>query len=107
MTQTSNLPRFDTLLARMGGFLRRTGSFLSKAAVGTLIVVAAGFVALATAIAGLLIAIAALVMRLGGFARPEPAMARVNRPGSMGQGEAGTVLDARRTARGWTVDPRA
>ena len=78
--------------------LRRSGSLLSRVAFGIAVFIAAGVVALATAMVGLLLAIAAIFMKFG-FSR-RPAMARAKAQSQRSDG----VLEARRTARGWTVD---
>ena len=65
---------------------------------GALIVLVAGMIALMTAFAGLMLAATALVMRYLAPRQPQPVPAKASK------GEPVT-LNARRTPRGWTVEP--
>ncbi len=85
----------DGIQSSLGGVL----SFFGKVILAAAIIVSAGVLAVMTAIAGLMIAGLALLMGLAGRRR------RPNMPRSDANGfEAGRTLEARRTARGWTVE---
>lgn len=72
--------------------VRRIMSALGKVFLAVMIVLAAGLLAVATAVAGLFLALAALVLRFSG-----------TRPNVRENG-ASVTLEAKRTARGWTVE---
>jgi hypothetical protein len=78
--------------------IKRAIAIVATLCVAALVIMAAGIVAIATAIVGLIIAFAAMLMRAGAYKRPKTAKARSQTVSSEG------VLEARRTARGWTVD---
>ena len=80
------------------GSVKRLFAIIATFVVGALVLMAAGVVAIATAIVGLIIAFVAMFMRFGAYRRPAPQEARAN------TGSEDGVLEARRTARGWTVD---
>lgn len=85
----------DTLAA-VSEAARRFMSASGKVFLAVMIVLSAGLLAVATAIAGLFLAAAAIVVRLTGSRGSRSASPR---------SEGGTVtLEARRTARGWTVE---
>jgi len=84
-----------------GGFLgsvKRALALIAAFGVGALVLVAAGVVAIATAIVGVIIAFVAMLLRFGAF---RTSSRRASPRHEMG---ADGVLEARRTARGWTVD---
>lgn len=82
------------------GSLKRGLALVAAFIVGALVLFAAGVIALATAIVGVVIAFVAMLIRFGAWNRSSgsaPAEASMNETGE-------SVLEARRTARGWTVD---
>lgn len=94
---------FSNGMGQGGGFLgsvKRALALIAAFIVGALVLFAAGIVAVATAIVGVVIAFIAMLLRFGAYngrqAR-QPAHAQKSEPGEI-------VLEARRTARGWTVD---
>ena len=96
MTANQSRNPVDDLFAGLAGAAGAFARGVARLFLAVMIVLAAGLVAVAAAIAGLFLAAAALLMRYtGGRARPKPARA--------GSPEAMT-LEARRTARGWTVE---
>lgn len=82
----------------LAGSLRRGLSFAGRLILAAFIIIAAGILAVATAVAGLVLAVIALVIGLLGRRRLARAGRQQAEPG------AGVTLDARRTARGWTVE---
>lgn len=89
-------------LQAIWGFIRRTGSMIAKFSIGALLIMAAGVAALATAMVGLILAMAAIILR--STAKRRMARAGGNPSASNAGNTGGDVLEARRTARGWTVD---
>lgn len=88
-----------------GGFIgsvKRVIALIAALGIGALVLFAAGVVAIATALVGLIIAFVAMLLRLG-VNRPAPSVRTGHKGGSEPSSEDG-VLEARRTARGWTVD---
>ncbi|MAK61562.1 MAG: hypothetical protein CMK09_11320 [Ponticaulis sp.] len=88
---------------KSGGFfgsVKRVFALIAAFGVGALVLVAAGVLAIATAIVGVIIAFVAMLLRMGAWKRPatQPHAERSTEAGSE------TILNARRTARGWTVD---
>lgn len=87
-----------------GGFLgsvKRVIALIAAFIVGALVLFAAGVVAIATAIVGVIIAFVAMLLRFGannGRGSDSSAKRSSHAEGS------DAVLEARRTARGWTVD---
>lgn len=99
MTTTAPLGSgFNEWIARFSLGARRAIAMMASLMVGLLLVMTAGIVALATAAAGILLAAAALIVSL--FRDRQPAASRVRPEGSGGS----TILNARRTSRGWTVE---
>ena len=85
-----------------GGFfgsVKRVIALIAAFVIGALVLMAAGVLAIATAIVGVIIAFVAMLLRFGAYRRPRGRDPRE----STAEGD-GVVLDARRTARGWTVD---
>lgn len=80
--------------------IKRTFAVFATLCVAALVIMAAGVVAIATAIIGLIIAFAAMLLRAGAYRRPNIKTAAPRDASAM----TGNVLEARRTARGWTVD---
>ncbi len=97
MTANASARFTDNALARLGEGIQAGLRLLARIVLGGLFIVAAGIVALATAGLGLLIAFAAIIMRLSRSGKRDGA-----RPGP--QAADGFVLEARRSARGWTVE---
>lgn len=88
-----------------GGFfgsVKRVFALIAAFCVGALVLVAAGVLAIATAIVGVIIAFVAMFLRMGALRRSASAPQPSAEPDHDGGPE--TVLNARRTARGWTVD---
>lgn len=88
---------------RGGGFfgsVKRAVALIAAFGVGALVLVAAGVLAIATAIVGVIIAFVAMLLRFGAFRKP----AMSGRPDADTDTRSEGVLEARRTARGWTVD---
>lgn len=97
MTANASARFTDNILARLSDGIQAGLRLAARIILGGLFIVAAGIVALATAGLGLLIAFAAIIMRL----------TRARQPASdrSASGETdGFVLEARRSARGWTVE---
>ncbi|MEL7482560.1 MAG: hypothetical protein AAGJ29_13485 [Pseudomonadota bacterium] len=92
---------FDPISA-IGAGVYRGWRLMVRVFLGGLFVIGAGIVALATAMLGLLIALAALILRYSGAATVQVRTARARREPTS---DPDTItLDARRTARGWTVE---
>lgn len=100
MTANGTAGPAPIMFANLAAFLQRSWRFMGRLMIGGLIIVGAGIVALATAILGLLIAFAAVIIRF--TSRGEPVFRRSNRTSSAQENDF--TLEARRTARGWTVE---
>ncbi len=91
-----------------GGFLgsvKRVIALVAALGVGALVLFAAGVVAIATAIVGVIIAFVAMLLRFGAYGgRNRRAASKDNAEHYHSETGNPTVIDARRTARGWTVD---
>ncbi|MAP94806.1 MAG: hypothetical protein CMK07_07640 [Ponticaulis sp.] len=88
---------------KSGGFfgsIKRAIALIAAFGVGALVLMAAGVLAIATAIVGVIIAFVAMLLRFGAFKRS----VRASASSSDAAGGNPGVLEARRTARGWTVD---
>ena len=89
--------------AKRGGFLgsvKRAVALIAAFGVGALVLMAAGVLAIATAIVGVIIAFVAMLLRFGAWKKPVMQTRNASEETRAPEG----VLDARRTARGWTVD---
>lgn len=101
MTAQGTGPAANLRLAAFADAVRGAFGVGLKMLLGVILVLAAGLLAVLTAIAGLLIAGLALLMRaFGGEAQIVTVRTR---PGEAEAGDTIT-LEARRTARGWTVE---
>ncbi|MEO0883875.1 MAG: hypothetical protein AAFY34_14260 [Pseudomonadota bacterium] len=100
MTANGTAGPAPILFANLIAFLQRGWRLMGRLMLGGLFIIGAGIVALATAVLGLLIAFAAIILR---FTRAGEATFRRRRR-SQSTGETGFTLEARRTARGWTVE---
>lgn len=102
MTASSNLKSGYNLLNSGIYWLRSAFNLIGRIALGALVIFAAGIVAMAMAALGVLIALAALISRVSrpGAARPATHSYRA----SEASGEAGIILEARQTGKGWTVE---
>ena len=79
--------------------VKRVIALIAAFVIGALVLMAAGVLAIATAIVGVIIAFVAMLLRFGAYRGPRGRASR-----EAASDEDGVVLDARRTARGWTVD---
>lgn len=89
-----------------GGFLGAVKRFIAIFAalgVGALMIAAAGIVAITTAIIGVIVAFVAMLFRFGAFKRASASMSERG-PSNTTASNSPDVLDAKPTARGWTVD---
>lgn len=89
---------------RGGGFfgsVKRAIALIAAFGVGALVLMAAGVLAIATAIVGVIIAFVAMLLRFGAWNKP---VMRRQEAASSAETRGEGVLEARRTARGWTVD---
>ena len=85
------------------GSIKRVIALVAAFAVGALVLMAAGIVAIATAVVGLIIAFVAMLLRAGAYKGGRRGSAgRTSQTDATPGGAA--VLNAKRTARGWTVD---
>ena len=92
----------DLIFGRIAYTVRQAARWTLKGLLAIAIVFMAGFIAVMTAAAGLFIAAVAVLLKLttGKSAprRPQYAGGKTD--------ESGITLEAHRTARGWTVEPR-
>ena len=93
---TSGIAEMLNWIVNAGRMVLRT---MSRLALAVLIIFAAGFIAVATAFAGLFLAGVALILRYTKLRDPERRTAT-----SGGTTTKGVTLEARQTARGWTVE---
>ncbi|MEM9667646.1 MAG: hypothetical protein AAF950_01870 [Pseudomonadota bacterium] len=100
MTANGTAGPAPIFLSSVATFLQRGWRLVGRLLLGGLFIVGAGVVALATALLGLLIACAALVFR---FTRGGEALRR-RAKASRKSGVDDFTLEARQTARGWTVE---
>lgn len=96
------LPDF---LASLSLAMRRGWRLIGRLLIGGLFILGAGILALATAVLGLLIAVAAIILRYtrGGDRSFRRTTKHASSSDQTGQ-EDGFTLDARPTAKGWTVE---
>ncbi len=78
------------------GLLRGVGSLIGRAGFGVFIVIAAILALLATTVIGLALCIAVLCLSLAGF---------MQRPARIRRAPVSDVLETRRTADGWVIEP--
>ena len=91
---------FAGFLQSMSFGLRRLGMFGAKLMLAVAVIMMAGVIAVATAAAGLAIAAVALFMRFA--SGPRAKTRRTSSP--RGSSDDGMTLEARPSARGWTVE---
>ncbi|MAN73469.1 MAG: hypothetical protein CME84_05195 [Henriciella sp.] len=102
MTAARQTISTDQIFGRIGYTLREAARWTLKAVLAIAIVFMAGVIAVITAAAGLIIAAVAVLLKLTtGKAGPRRAQYAGGETD-----ESGITLEAHRTARGWTVEPR-
>ncbi|MEO1405149.1 MAG: hypothetical protein AAFV54_01495 [Pseudomonadota bacterium] len=100
MTANGTAGPAPLFLSSLVAFFQRGWNLMGRLMIGGLFIMGAGIVALATAVLGLLIAFAAIIIR---YTRSgEAVFQRKRRSGSKDKDDF--TLEARRTARGWTVE---
>ena len=99
MTQVHFIGGFGSGNGFLNSF-RRVIALIAAFGVGVLVLMAAGVLAITTAIVGLIIAFVAMLLRAGAYR----GAAKTVRPQAKATPGDEPVLEARRTARGWTVD---
>ena len=97
MTSESTAPRNSFDAREWLTSLRAGLAMILKVIMGGLVVIAAGILAVAIAMTGMILAAVAVIYRMVA-GRPEDT-----RPSPHADGE-GVILEARRTAHGWTVE---
>ena len=97
MTSDSTAPRNSLNPNEWLASLRAGFAMILKVIMGGMVVVAAGILAVAIAMTGMILAAVAVIYRM---VAGKPAAAKVQ-PVSTGEG---VILEARRTAHGWTVE---
>ena len=100
MTANGTANSAPAVLTALLDLLQRGWRLMGRLLVGGLFILGAGIVALATAFIGVLLAFAALILR---FTRGGNT-ARHRAPQHNKTNGDGFTLEARRTARGWTVE---
>lgn len=93
---------FAPAMDRLVDGARAALGFMAKVLFAAFIIVAAGVLAVATAMVGLVIAGFAIVFRMIGNGAINRGRGRSGRHSSASEGPV--TLEARRTARGWTVE---
>ncbi|MEL7129797.1 MAG: hypothetical protein AAGK23_09635 [Pseudomonadota bacterium] len=102
MTANGTAGQSPVFFSNLIDAIRQGGRLMARLLLGGVLVLAAGIVALATTVLGLLIAMAALIFR---FTQNRPSMG--SRSGSADTARTQSqpiTLEARQTARGWTVE---
>ena len=97
MTSESTAPRNFLNANEWLASLRAGFAMFLKVVMGGMVVVAAGILAVALAMVGMILAAVAVIYRMVS-GKPAPAKAQ---PVNNGEG---VILEARRTAHGWTVE---
>ncbi len=85
------------LSARAGAYLRQVGEWTRHLLIAFAVILAAGLLAVMTAVFGLVLAAIAILMRFAGRGAEMETRRRRQQTGRL-------TLEARRTARGWTVE---
>ncbi|MEO1476131.1 MAG: hypothetical protein AAFS13_07085 [Pseudomonadota bacterium] len=88
-------------LSSLASFFHRSWRLMGRLMLGGLFIVGAGIVALATAFLGLLIAFAAIIIR---YTKGGEGLRPRGRRAASPDGSDDFTLEARQTARGWTVE---
>ncbi|MEO0982825.1 MAG: hypothetical protein AAFX03_09265 [Pseudomonadota bacterium] len=95
MTDAAARPFWSFAAEATTRFWRRLLDLTGKSVIAAGLVLAAGVVAVAAAVTAIIMAAAAVILRLTARSKPSPAT---------GPDFDGVTLEARRTARGWTVE---